>query len=951
MTRSLVATQEETVCSNREHLQRALKKGTKKWGRSKIMIVGDGRAGKTALANSIMGEEFVHTESTIGINQMTCDVKFAEVGKEGQWDEYTKPDKELEAALAKIVAARRSKEDSDSDEEEDAAQSRLGKRKSSKEENDSAAPGPSAEPHSNGAQTRVAGVAIRVRTGDNEEVDAGARMGGVMAVDDALVMKYLANLNDNTKFVISLFDYGGQSVFNVIHHLFLTRYGVYTLVFNMEQLVSPDIAVRENCLSTISFWLNSIVVHTWHAESESMAPIVIVGTHKDIVKSAGDHAQISKILRDKFCSSVAWPFIQKNVESHDNDELEVDEDTTLDLTTEADLCFFPVDNRRSRKDTTVQKMMKLIEDVIDRSEYVHAERPLTWLQTMDRLTACGKAFLPLSEVEAIAGECDVPRAAVPSLLSFLHEMGILMWHDDITLRDVVILDAVAYFVKPVTTIICKHLATAADATRHVVEAHKKCSKLHYDAWMKMVHQGIASSEVIDVLLEDCSEQAKVVEHLMVKFGLIVPLGSQAGTNEYLVPALLPVLAVGSEELSLSDDVAHTCLFVFTCSAELKDRNLVTFEDTEALGFLPRGLFERLICKAVEWCRVTSAVQSLQSQPLFQDAAVLAFGNQRFRMRAFHAQNCIQVDFARGNPLAVHQRLSEQLQQIMDECMKSLRFFTVLPLPALGSVEAVHPTFVPLDALRGVVGGTLVDLHVNDNVSLSRAQLTEHYGDWLVDDALRGEYDVFISYRWGTLDSRFTERLCDRFSTYNVGEDSRAVTVFLDNKRLRDGRRFVDDFARALVHSLIVVPVVSADAILHIGQSCSPAVVNETLVQWIMALECLHSPLSRVKSVVPVLFGRRHENSDTVGDLFEEKVFTALPEEVPTDSIVHAQRLLRDHGVEPRACVDSYTVRSIVAEVLALGGFCAWTATAPSAVVPECAEFLAHQLIALDADRI
>jgi GTPase SAR1 family protein len=949
MTLSLVVTQEETVCSNREHLQRALKKGTKKWGRSKIMIVGDGRAGKTALANSIMGEEFVHTESTIGINQMTCDVKFAEVGKEGQWDEYTKPDKELEAALAKIVAARRQNGGDDADaaqdpvmdeDEEDAEDSYAGAGGNGGVGADSA--------HASGAASRPAGTAAggqskkkksnkaRAASGpdaDADEAPAGASL--ALAIDDALVMKYLANLTDNTKFVISLFDYGGQSVFNVIHHLFLTRYGVYTLVFNMEQLVSPDPAVRENCLSTISFWLNSIVVHTWHAESETMAPIVIVGTHKDIVKSASDHAQISKILHDKFCSSVAWPFIVENEDGDDG----------------ISLCFFPVDNRRSRKDTTVQKMMKLIEDVIDRSEYVHAERPLTWLQTMDRLTACGKAFLPLSEVEAIAAECDVPRAAVPSLLSFLHEMGILMWHDDIALRDVVILDAVAYFVTPVTTIICKHLATAADATRHVVEAHKKCSKLYYDAWMKMVHQGIASSEVIDVLLEDCSEQAKAVEHLMVKFGLIVPLGSQAGTKEYLVPALLPPLPNGSDELSLADDVAHSCLFVFTCSAELLGRNMVTFEDTEALGFLPRGLFERVLCMAVEWCRDTSAVQSLQSQPLFQDAAVLAFGNQRFRMRAFHAQNCIQVDFARGNPLAVHQRLSEQLQQIMDECMKSLRFFTVLPLPALASVEAVHPTFVALDALRGVVGGTLVDLYVNDSVSLTRAQLTEHYGDWLVDDALRGEYDVFISYRWGTLDSRFTGRLRDRFSTYNVGEDSRAVTVFLDNKRLRDGRRFVDDFARALVHSLIVVPVVSADAILHISQSCSPAVANETLVQWIMALECLHSPLSRVKSVVPVLFGRRHENSDTVGDLFEEKVFTALTEDVPTDSIVHAQRLLRDHGVEPRACVGSYTVRSIVAEVLALGGFCAWTATAPSAVVPECAEFLAHQLIALEADRI
>jgi GTPase SAR1 family protein len=944
------------VSNNRQHLLGALKKGTKKWGRSKIMIVGDGRAGKTALANSIMGEEFVHTESTIGINQMTCDVKFAEVGKEGQWDEYTKPDKELEAALAKIVAARRQNGGDDADaaqdpvmdeDEEDAEDSYAGAGGNGGVGADSA--------HASGAASRPAGTAAggqskkkksnkaRAASGpdaDADEAPAGASL--ALAIDDALVMKYLANLNDNTKFVISLFDYGGQSVFNVIHHLFLTRYGVYTLVFNMEQLVSPDPAVRENCLSTISFWLNSIVVHTWHAESETMAPIVIVGTHKDIVKSASDHAQISKILHDKFCSSVAWPFIVENEDGDDG----------------ISLCFFPVDNRRSRKDTTVQKMMKLIEDVIDRSEYVHAERPLTWLQTMDRLTACGKAFLPLSEVEAIAGECDVPRDAVPSLLSFLHEMGILMWHDDIALRDVVILDAVAYFVTPVTTIICKHLATAADATRHVVEAHKKCSKLYYDAWMKMVHHGVVNTDIIGTLLQDCGQQASVVVHLMVKFGLVVPLqiakqlyghhaqGTKAKATEYLVPALLPPLkeaaAVEQDAVARSEEYANTCYFVFSCSNALAESSMLTVRDAENHGFLPRGLFERLICKAVEWCRDTSAVQSLQSQPLFQDAAVLAFGNQRFRMRAFHAQNCIQVDFARGNPLAVHQRLSEQLQQIMDECMKSLRFFTVLPYPVANAVEALSGAdtatqqLIQLEYLRDIAKKH-TGLHgVNGSKLLNKTQLAEHYGDWLVDDALRAEYDVFISYRWGTLDSRFTERLRDRFSTYNVGEDSRAVTVFLDNKRLRDGRNFVDDFARALVHSLIVVPVLTSDALQRMKDH-NPQQKDNVLLEWVMALECFHSSSSRVTRVLPLLFGKRDSNTGAIGDLYREGILDQLPDVKPEETLRTAVRLLRANGVEPRPEITTYTVRGILDQLRVILGYCTWTAPDPAMVVAESAE--------------
>ncbi len=37
------------------YMKEALLSGKKEWGRSKIMIVGEGRAGKTALANSILG--------------------------------------------------------------------------------------------------------------------------------------------------------------------------------------------------------------------------------------------------------------------------------------------------------------------------------------------------------------------------------------------------------------------------------------------------------------------------------------------------------------------------------------------------------------------------------------------------------------------------------------------------------------------------------------------------------------------------------------------------------------------------------------------------------------------------------------------------------------------------------------------------------------------------------
>ncbi len=59
--------------------------------------------------------------------------------------------------------------------------------------------------------------------------------------DDELVMKCLAdNVALDSKYKIALFDFGGQSVFNVIHPFFLTQYGVYIVTFNMEWLLGNE---------------------------------------------------------------------------------------------------------------------------------------------------------------------------------------------------------------------------------------------------------------------------------------------------------------------------------------------------------------------------------------------------------------------------------------------------------------------------------------------------------------------------------------------------------------------------------------------------------------------------------------------------------------------------------------------------------------------------------------
>ncbi|KAJ1439816.1 hypothetical protein B484DRAFT_443681, partial [Ochromonadaceae sp. CCMP2298] len=365
-------------------------------------------------------------------------------------------------------------------------------------------------------------------------------------------------------------------------------------------------------------------------------------------------------------------------------------------------------------------------------------------------------------------------------------MGALMWHEDEALRDVVILDAVTYFVQRATLVICKHAPTATDPTLHLLPQHKKYSKALPAEFHNMTEKSIVTGKLLQLLL---GEEVGRIVTLMVKFGLLVPIqgeeeevagGAEAGeaggaggaggagdvdsAQEYLVPALLPCCSSTGPWTSAP---YSTCYVVLTASKSLHKMTPLSDKDLHSEGFLPRGLVELLIGKAVMWCQETAAENS-HNLELFQDEVVLTFGKQRFRLKGCPEQNAIRIDVEGQSPLAVHERILGMVARIISKCIKSLHFFTVLPF--MCDMVSKHS-----------------GLKIHHRM-LKPADVTALFGKWIPDYSLRSRYDVFISYRWGG-DSDFAQALFDSFSNYVVGANSRAVQVFLDKKRLQGGRQF------------------------------------------------------------------------------------------------------------------------------------------------------------------
>ena len=171
--------------------------------RSKIMIVGEGCAGKTAFANSIIGKIFEETESTVGINTFLCSVTHAALSK-SEWKKCEKIEKEYENAIAEHLSFMKEVDIEDDDLTQQESSQSVGNK------------------DRNGLDTRMDvddqgggedGIAFAHSNGDSKtNIDHSNNA----KVDEDMIVKYLANhVEIGANILISIFDYGGQTVFNV----------------------------------------------------------------------------------------------------------------------------------------------------------------------------------------------------------------------------------------------------------------------------------------------------------------------------------------------------------------------------------------------------------------------------------------------------------------------------------------------------------------------------------------------------------------------------------------------------------------------------------------------------------------------------------------------------------------------------------------------------------------
>ena len=551
------------------------------------------------------------------------------------------------------------------------------------------------------------------------------------------------------KQIMLFLDFEGQSSFREFNNLFITSYGVCIVVFNMLDILDDN--KKENCLTELSHWINTIVYHTFDAKTDKTAPVFLVGTHKDKVNGQARHQYISDVIEERFKYNPVWPHI---VES-------------------TNLSFFPVNNNLDRMHSYIPKWLgslfytsnelddglgnlrSEIERVIKDSECMKQPKPLAWFQAIDELTASTKSFLTLKEASDIATANGVEQDSVPLFLSFLNKMGYVLWLDEEGLRDVVILDVMTFFVEPASLIVCSHISNSSDSTTHLREKQLHYLKqLYYRkkdpiSWDQMTLRGTVSRQYLDILLGKLvpTGNIPVVRNLMLKFGLMVKdeverakaIESEQSidpmvSEEYLVPSLLPRTVVDPcvfEDEIWKKNVKQwkSCYFVF-CTRTNYLHSLLRFSQLKYDCFFPKELMGRLIGKVVKWTSESDGTSAIERPSLYRDYAVFFLEQQHLRLVCISELNCIRLDIEGEHPLPVYNRICELIKECVKECMGSLVFFTALPLsPASSSLEDL--VLLSIDVFR-TIQSTGRSLIVNGYDIVDRKFIFDNYSAWFPD---------------------------------------------------------------------------------------------------------------------------------------------------------------------------------------------------------------------------
>ena len=410
---------------------------------------------------------------------------------------------------------------------------------------------------------------------------------------------------------IEIMDFGGQWVYQTVHHCFLRYKCVFILVVNLAiglfshvpvvtkpsmETASRFWASRKNStipyIDQIIMWLNTILSHMQpDASGEYPKNVIVVGTHKD---------QLSYIKH----TYVKWWDPNLMAEEYFKQLESLLRNKAHKKIIRA---YFAVDNKGGDVETFKELRPYVIEAIRENCDW-NKKRPIRWLllqkhlhelQNDDSIPAVERNLIPYEKVCQYEEQFKIFKEDIAEFCTFHHLRGDITYISPKGLQSFVIANPQwlinifkAIFTLPMHR--SRHLTHLADEI-HLLDADGIL--LATGAFLKHVWEHCLGGN------RDDQERMKYLVQLLAQFEIICPLHDTSSSREdgkedpyYLVPSLLQ----WDLDLMRPDEVQWfpmlpSIYFRFHATKESAKRIKLGKTKTSDL-FLPFAFFQRLVCR-------------------------------------------------------------------------------------------------------------------------------------------------------------------------------------------------------------------------------------------------------------------------------------------------------------------------------------------------------------------
>eukprot|EP00039_Didymoeca_costata_P017388 m.321960 g.321960 ORF g.321960 m.321960 type:complete len:1371 (-) comp16530_c1_seq36:1283-5395(-) len=701
------------------------------------------------------------------------------------------------------------------------------------------------------------------------------------ATDDVLLLvdECLKRAEEERALVLSMWDFGGQKLFFTLHHLFLTPQGVYLVIFNAQELILGqtiavdgnkeivDSSVQARCLEYVRLWCNSIFLFA------PGAPILLVATHKDKL-STEQQQEAYDILMERVLNKT--PSIE-----------------TMTKSPTGQLCFFVTNVSKGnppQQDPSIDVLRMNVESLAIKQPHVHEKAPIDWLAVRDRLAAVerteGIQRMALDGVMEIGQKCGLGKhdsipldVELSALLKKFHDLGLLVWYDKPWLRDMVVLNP-QWLINAASTVI-------RDPTLHPMACDPQIRRKMKSEWKMLFEDAVLDAKLFPLLYPDdlySHKERYQIAVLLEMFGLIVRLYHDTKRVSWLVPSLLkekPKAKI-SPVVGYDGRAPATCYLFFDLNNSDSQKATLSRADLED-GFLPAGLFPRIVGNAVSWAQQTNGMSSGE-WVLTKSHALLIFGVDEFAMDLEESINCIKLTIVPMLPTGVFNRVLSITRNAINEFLGGR--LTVTGLIKYDEDNYVDMVRLGLQVYNDIELKAMKEqvksepkFKINGEVK-SLAEIREQCWQWTFQNEAE-EYDVYVSYLEES-DGWFAAKLHDCQRSEKLEATGRAPSLFPDRSRLQAGRRIAEQIIEGISKSRSFVPIISKDVIKHLAQLGEESEnANKDNACDLLLLEWWAALTLGVGRIVPIFLpnvvGRGMQGEHIVSLQSQKGLFNAVPD--------------------------------------------------------------------------